>query len=177
MLKQIIKDQRHIPEQTGILRKFIDQLSVSENKKAYKGLTINRPNMDKNRQEKLQTLLKNLKGKSGSKRRKLIPQLNTFTRNMNEFKNKTHNILKGDALLSQQQQADLRSRMEIAKKQNELVSEYLHELWVKTESKSANNPYPTNKQVQLVAQQYSARDTVVTKSMQEMSYPSITKLP
>ena len=60
---------------------------------------VNKPQMEMKREQKLQTLLKNLKGKSGTKRKKLIPQLNTFTRNITEFKNKTHSYLKGDALL------------------------------------------------------------------------------
>ena len=69
------------------------------------GFIVKKPRTQADREEKLQTLLKNLSGKSGAKRRRLIPQLNQFTRNMNEFKNKTHNTLKGDALLDLKFQA------------------------------------------------------------------------
>ena len=54
----------------------------------------------------MQVLLKNLDGKSGLRRRKLIPELNKYTRNFNEFKNKTHNTLKGDAILDLKFQAE-----------------------------------------------------------------------
>ena len=55
--------------------------------------------MADHRDQKVQSLLTKLKNKGGFKRRKLIPELNQFTRNLNEFKHKTHNTLKGDAIL------------------------------------------------------------------------------
>ena len=116
----------------------------------------------------MQTLLTNLSGKSGSRRRRLIPELNKFTRNMTDFKNKTHNALKGDALLDLKFQAEQKDKLEQLRRQNMQFSNYLHEVCCMPEkltSAEVHLPETPN----LVNVNQSARDTVVdtvvTKSM------------
>ena len=48
---QIITDEKFKPDQRGILRKFINEYSVIETQKAYKGFIVQKPKMHDAREE------------------------------------------------------------------------------------------------------------------------------
>jgi len=105
-------------EEKNLLRKLVDEQSKLLNDKAYKGYFAHRPKMERDREKRVQSLLNTLSGKSGRRRSKLMPKLNKFTRNIDEFKRNTHDHLKGDALIDLKFQVLVKEQMDKLRRRN-----------------------------------------------------------